>query len=79
MAASVDRMTSDSGHAGWLRQARSHLSDADPVLARLIDDRPDFDPRAWIAQLPPATSYLFSAALEPTPAPINHAMKGEPR
>jgi hypothetical protein len=46
-------MISDPGHAGWLRQARSHLSDADPVLARLIDDRPDFDPRAWIAQLPP--------------------------
>ena len=26
-----------------------------------------------------ATSYLFSAALEPTPTPINHAMKGEQR
>jgi DNA-3-methyladenine glycosylase II len=50
-------MTSDSGHAGWLRQARSHLRDADPVLARLIDDRPDFDPRAWIAQLPPMDLY----------------------
>ena len=23
------------------------------MLARLIDDRPDFDPRAWMAQLPP--------------------------
>jgi DNA-3-methyladenine glycosylase II len=61
MAASVKRMTSDSGHAGWLRQARSHLSDADPVLARLIDDRPDFDPRAWMAQLPPMD--LFGALL----------------
>ena len=61
MAASVTRMTSDSGHAGWLRQARSHLSDADPVLARLIDDRPDFDPRAWMAQLPPMD--LFGALL----------------
>jgi DNA-3-methyladenine glycosylase II len=61
MAASVDRMTSDSDHAGWLRQARSHLSDADPVLARLIDDRPDFDPEAWIAQLPPMD--LFGALL----------------
>jgi hypothetical protein len=36
----------------WLQQARSHLRHANPVLARLIDDRPDFDPR-WMAQLPP--------------------------
>jgi len=50
-------VTSDSGHAGWLQQARSHLRNADPVLARLIDDRPDFDPRAWIAQLPPMDLY----------------------
>ena len=28
-----------------------------PVLARLIDDRPDFDPRAWLAQLPPMDLY----------------------
>jgi DNA-3-methyladenine glycosylase II len=33
------------------------LRDADPVLARLIDDRPDFDPRAWLAQLPPMDLY----------------------
>ena len=26
-----------------MRQARSYLRNADPVLARLIDDRPDFD------------------------------------
>jgi len=45
--------------ARWLRQARSRLRDADPVLARLIDDRPDFDPRAWMAQLPPMD--LFGA------------------
>src|SRR5215207_5054821 len=30
---------------------------ADPVLARLIDDRPAFDPRAWMAQLPPMDLY----------------------
>ena len=29
----------------WLRAA-------DPVLARLIDDHPDFDPDAWIRRLP---------------------------
>ena len=46
-----------SADARWLHQARSHLRDADPVLARLIDDRPDFDPRAWMAQLPPMDLY----------------------
>ena len=50
-------MTEDSGRAGWLQQARSYLHDADPVLARLIDDRPAFDPRAWMAQLPAMDLY----------------------
>ena len=50
-------MTEDSGRAGTLEQARSYLHGADPVLARLIDDRPDFDPRAWLAQLPPMDLY----------------------
>jgi DNA-3-methyladenine glycosylase II len=50
-------MTEDSSRAAWLRQARSYLRNADPVLARLIDDRPDFDPRAWMAQLPPMDLY----------------------
>ncbi len=50
-------MSEDSSRAGWLRQARSYLRQADPVLARLIDERPDFDPRAWLAQLPPMDLY----------------------
>jgi DNA-3-methyladenine glycosylase II len=50
-------VTGDSGRTAWLRQARSHLRRADPVLARLIDDRPDFDPRAWVTQLPPMDLY----------------------
>jgi len=50
-------MTDDSSRADWLRQARSYLRNADPVLARLIDDRPDFDPRAWMTQLPPMDLY----------------------
>jgi DNA-3-methyladenine glycosylase II len=45
------------GREAWLREARSYLRDADPVLARLIEDRPDFDPRAWMAQLPPMDLY----------------------
>jgi DNA-3-methyladenine glycosylase II len=52
-------VTSDSSRALWLRQARAYLRDADPVLARLVDDRPAFDPRAWLAQLPPMD--LFGA------------------
>ena len=58
-------MTENPGHDVWLRQARSHLRGADAVLARLIDDRPDFDPRAWLAQLPPMDLYgalLFQVA-----------------
>jgi DNA-3-methyladenine glycosylase II len=50
-------VTDDSSRAAWLQQARSHLRKADPVLARLIDDRPEFDPQAWLAQLPPMDLY----------------------
>ncbi len=46
-----------SSRAAWLEQARAHLRDADPVLDRLIGARPDFDPRAWMAQLPPMDLY----------------------
>ena len=58
-------MTVDASRAAWLQQTRSHLRNADPVLARLIDDRPDFDPRAWMALLPPMDLYgalLFQVA-----------------
>jgi len=58
-------MTEDSSRVVWLQQARSYLRNADPVLARLIDDRPAFDPRAWLAQLPPMDLYgalLFQVA-----------------
>ena len=50
-------MTEDADRAAGLQQARSYLRQADPVLARLIDDRPAFDPRAWMAQLPPMDLY----------------------
>jgi DNA-3-methyladenine glycosylase II len=42
-------------------RARSHLRKADPVLARLIDARPTFDPEEWLGQLPPMD--LFGALL----------------
>ena len=34
------------------RKAREFLLHADPVLARLIETRPDFRPRAWMDELP---------------------------
>jgi DNA-3-methyladenine glycosylase II len=58
-------VTEDSGRAAWLRQTRAYLRDADPVLARLIDERPDFDPQAWMAELPAMDLYgalLFQIA-----------------
>ena len=54
-------MTAEARHADWLTGARSFLRDADPVLARLIDERPDFDPRAWLTELPAMD--LFGALL----------------
>ena len=37
--------------------ARQFLREADPVLARLIDARPDFRPRAWMDELPPLDAF----------------------
>jgi DNA-3-methyladenine glycosylase II len=50
-------VTEDSDGAVRLQQARAYLHNADPVLARLIDDRPTFDPQAWMARLPPMDLY----------------------
>jgi DNA-3-methyladenine glycosylase II len=60
-AAGAGSRNGDSSRGTWLQEARSHLHDADPVLARLIDERPAFDPRAWMAQLPAMD--LFGALL----------------
>jgi DNA-3-methyladenine glycosylase II len=38
-------------------EARAFLRKADPVLARLIDARPDFRPRAWMDELPPLDAF----------------------
>ena len=38
-------------------QAREFLRKADPVLARLIDARPGFRPRAWLDELPPLGAF----------------------
>ena len=39
------------------RKAREFLRNADPVLAKLIDARPDFRPRAWLDELPPLDGF----------------------
>jgi DNA-3-methyladenine glycosylase II len=39
------------------RKAREFLRKADPVLAHLIDARPDFRPRAWMDELPPLDAF----------------------
>src|SRR6266436_5330482 len=38
-------------------EARAFLRKADPVLARLIDARPDFRPRSWLDELPPLDAF----------------------
>jgi DNA-3-methyladenine glycosylase II len=38
-------------------EAREFLREADPVLAQLIDARPDFRPRAWLDELPPLGAF----------------------
>jgi DNA-3-methyladenine glycosylase II len=50
-------VTDDSSRTVWLQQARSFLHNADPVLAGLIDQRPTFDPGAWLTALPPMDLY----------------------
>jgi 3-methyladenine DNA glycosylase/8-oxoguanine DNA glycosylase len=39
--------------AEQLDRARDHLRKVDPVIGRLIDRRPDFDPSGWLSELPP--------------------------
>jgi DNA-3-methyladenine glycosylase II len=45
--------------------ARAYLRHADPVLGRLIDEHPAFDPRRWMEQLPKMDAFgalLFQVA-----------------
>ncbi len=37
--------------------ARDYLRKADPVLERIIDALPDFQPRAWLDELPPLDAF----------------------
>jgi len=50
-----------TGRAEEIRTGLAWLHAADPVLAQVIDDHPDFDPDAWIRTLP--TMGLFGALI----------------
>jgi DNA-3-methyladenine glycosylase II len=53
------------GRVSRLRLAQRHLREVDPVIGKLIERRPDFDPRAWLDELPPMSlfgSLLFQIA-----------------
>jgi DNA-3-methyladenine glycosylase II len=51
------RATSKDRHVPEPDPAVFHLRRADPVLARIIDTHPDFDPRAWLVALPPMDAF----------------------
>jgi DNA-3-methyladenine glycosylase II len=53
------------GRRERVRRAQRHLRKADPVIGRLIERQPDFDPLAWLDELPPMDlfgSLLFQIA-----------------
>jgi DNA-3-methyladenine glycosylase II len=57
--------------------ARAFLRKADPVLARLIDARPDFHPRAWMDELPPLDAFaslVFQVAGQQLSVPSTQAI-----
>jgi len=43
--------------ATWLKEATARLRGSDPTLAKVISSLPDFDPRAWLAELPPLDAF----------------------
>ena len=51
------RQASTAAAAAADPEARAFLRKADPVMARLIDARPDFRPRAWMDELPPLDAF----------------------
>jgi DNA-3-methyladenine glycosylase II len=53
------RVGSPSSRAQGLDAALAHLRGADPVLARVMDENPAFDPEAWNLRWPPLD--LFGA------------------
>lgn len=65
MANAEARGPESKGRLAELRRAQKHLRTADPVIGRFIERRPDFDPHAWLDDLPPMDLYgalLFQIA-----------------
>lgn len=61
MSASKARRSGEQGRQKQFRQAQNHLRKVDPVIGQLIERRPDFDPHAWLDELPPMD--LFGSLL----------------
>ena len=58
-------------------KARAFLRNADPVLGRLIDARPDFRARAWLDELPPLDAFgtlIFQVAGQQLSVPSTRAI-----
>src|SRR5215813_9524816 len=53
----ADAVAPDPSAALADARAREYLRKADPVMAKLINTRPDFRPRAWLEQLPPLDAF----------------------
>ena len=49
------------GRQARFRRAQNHLRTVDPVIGQLIERQPDFDPHAWLDELPPMD--LFGSLL----------------
>jgi DNA-3-methyladenine glycosylase II len=59
------------------RKAREYLRNADPVLAKLIDARPGFRPRAWMDELPVLDAFgtlVFQVAGQQLSVPATRAI-----
>jgi 3-methyladenine DNA glycosylase/8-oxoguanine DNA glycosylase len=59
--------------------ARTHLLRVDPVLGRLIDEHPDFDPCRWVEQLPKLHAFegiLFRGVGQQQSVSSNRAIHG---
>lgn len=56
-----DPSAREHDYHAFLETARHHLQTVDPVIARLIEELPGFDPQAWLRELPRVD--LFGALL----------------
>lgn len=61
MPTSKTSRSDPGGRQTSFRRAQNHLRKVDPVIGGLIERRPDFDPHAWLDELPPMN--LFGSLL----------------